>query len=176
MLMTPARNATANIDNKPIEIQVGIADMKVSPSPNKIVTLGLGSCVGVTFYDPASKVGGLLHIMLPDSKQFNTAMKPAKFADTGIPLLLAEFKRLGGKVHNIQAKIAGGAQMFSGPNQKMALNIGERNVDMTKKVLREIGIRLLANETGGSRGRTMILDTNNGEVTIRTVGTPLKII
>ena len=155
---------------------MGIADLKVSSSPNKIITLGLGSCVGVTFYDPASRVGGLLHIMLPDSKQFTSAIKPAKFADTGIPLLLSEFKRAGGLVHNIQAKIAGGAKMFSGPGQKLVMNIGERNVEMTKKVLKEMGIRLLANETGGSKGRTMILDVTNGEVTIRTVGAPLKII
>ena len=150
--------------------------MKVSSCPNKIITLGLGSCVGVTFYDPASRIGGLLHIMLPDSKQFNSAIKPAKFADTGLPLLLSEFKRLGGKIHNIQAKIAGGAKMFSGPGQKLAMNIGERNVEMTVKLLKQMGIRLLANETGGGKGRTMILDTSNGEVTIRTVGTPLKII
>lgn len=176
MLTTPVRNTATTDDKKPVEIQVGIADMKVSPSPHRIVTLGLGSCVGVTFYDPVTRVGGLLHIMLPDSKQFNSAIKPAKFADTGLPLMLNEFKRQGGKTHNIQAKMAGGAQMFSGANQKLALNIGERNVDMAKKVLKDMGIRVLANETGGSRGRTMILDTTTGEVTIRTVGTPVKTI
>ncbi|MCL2766091.1 MAG: chemotaxis protein CheD [Peptococcaceae bacterium] len=176
MFMTPTRNTDTTALKKPEEIQVGIADLKVSLSPNRIITLGLGSCVGVTFYDPTVRVGGLLHIMLPDSKQFNSAIKPAKFADTGLPLMLNEFKKLGGKLHNIQAKMAGGAQMFSGANQKLALNIGERNVDMARKVLKDMGIRVLANEVGGSRGRTMILDTTNGEVTIRTVGTPIKTI
>ncbi|MDF9409323.1 chemotaxis protein CheD [Pelotomaculum isophthalicicum JI] len=176
MQVSPVREATAFQAANYTEIQVGIADLKVASQPDRLITLGLGSCVGLTLYDPAAKIGGLLHIMLPDSTQFNSVTKPAKFADLGIPLLLSEIRRYGGKVSNLQAKIAGGAQMFSGLNEKFVLNIGERNIAMTKLTLKNLGIRILAEEVGGNRGRTMILDTTNGQVTIRTVGTPLKVI
>ena len=170
MQTTSARILKPGEAIKPTDIQVGIADLKVASAPNRIITLGLGSCVGVTFYDPMSKVGGLLHIMLPDSKQFSDVNKPAKFADLGIPLLLKEFQRIGGRTNSIQVKIAGGAQMFTGQNAKVTLNVGERNAEMARKVLKEMGLRLMAADVGGNRGRTMILDTANGQVTIRTVG------
>jgi len=158
------------------EIQVGIAELKVTSQPDRLITLGLGSCVGLTLYDPVTRVGGLLHIMLPDSTQFNNVTKPAKFADLGIPLLVSEVGRYGGRVNNLQAKMAGGAQMFSGLNDKFVLNIGERNIAMTRQTLKSLGIRVIAEDVGGNRGRTMILDTVNGQVIIRTVGTPLKVI
>ncbi|BAF60246.1 MAG: chemotaxis protein CheD [Pelotomaculum sp.] len=178
MQLSAARDAV-NGQALPVpEIQVGIADLKVAVQPVRLITLGLGSCVGVSLYDPVMKVGGLLHIMLPDSTQFNNAvkLKPAKFADLGLPLLVAEVRRLGGRVNNLQAKIAGGAQMFSGLNEKFALNIGERNINMTRKVLKDLGIKILAEDVGGSKGRTMILDTASGNVYIRTVGSQLKVI
>ena len=158
------------------EIQVGIADYKVANSPHRLITLGLGSCVGVALYDSVTKVGGLLHIMLPDSTQFNNVTKPAKFADTGIPLMIDHIKRQGGNPNRLTAKLVGGAQMFSGLDEKFVLNIGQRNAQMVREILNKIGIRVLAEELGGNRGRTMIFDTSTGQVTIRTIGTPLKVI
>ncbi|HOV80824.1 MAG TPA: chemotaxis protein CheD [Bacillota bacterium] len=158
------------------EIQVGIAELKVTGQPNRLITLGLGSCVGVSLYDPATKVGGLLHIMLPDSTQFNSIAKPAKFADLGIPLLVQEIKKYGGRVNGLQAKLAGGAQMFTGLSDKLVLNIGERNINMARQTLKKIGIKIVAEEVGGNKGRTMILDTISGLVTIRVVGSQLKVI
>ncbi|MTI80171.1 MAG: chemotaxis protein CheD [Firmicutes bacterium] len=156
------------------EIQVGIADYKVAVSPNKIITLGLGSCVGIALYDPMTKVGGLLHIMLPDSTQFKNVTKPAKFADLGIPQMIRELERKGALKNRLQAKLAGGAQMFSGMDDKFVLNIGQRNTENTRKILKTMGIKTLAEEVGGNRGRTMILNLENGIVTIRTIGSPLK--
>lgn len=173
---SPVRGADARQAVPVTEIHVGIAEMKVSSQPDRLVTMGLGSCVGVTLYDPVNKVGGLLHIMLPDSTQFNNVTKPAKFADLGIPLLVMEIRRNGGKVNYLQAKMAGGAQMFSGSNDKFMLNIGERNIINTRNTLRQMGIKIVAEEVGGNRGRTMILDTTNGQVLIRTVGAQLKVI
>jgi chemotaxis protein CheD len=158
------------------EIQVGIADYKTAAEPNKIITFGLGSCVGLTLYDPILKIGGLLHIMLPDSKQFTNINKPAKFADLGIPLMLKELQKNGANLGRLQAKLAGGAQMFSGMDEKFVLNIGQRNTDMTRTILKQLGIRTYAEEVGGNRGRTMILDLESGRVTIRTIGSSLKVI
>jgi chemotaxis protein CheD len=176
MLFSAVRGAVADQAAPVAEIQVGIAEMKVAAQPHRLITLGLGSCVGVTLYDPVTKVGGLLHIMLPDSTQFSNVTKPAKFADLGIPLLVSEVTRNGGRLAALQAKMAGGAQMFSGLNDKFVLNIGERNVLMAKQTLKSLGIKIIAEEVGGSRGRTMILDTSSGQVFLRTVGSQLKVI
>ena len=176
MHFTAVRGDAAGKPSPVAEIQVGIAELKVAGQPHRLITLGLGSCVGVTLYDPVAKVGGLLHIMLPDSTQFNNVNKPAKFADLGIPLLIAEVARNGGRTAGLQAKLAGGAQMFSGMNERFVLNIGERNIIMARQTLKRLGIRILAEEVGGNRGRTMILDTATGQVFIRTVGSPLKVI
>ncbi|OPY57250.1 MAG: Chemoreceptor glutamine deamidase CheD [Pelotomaculum sp. PtaU1.Bin035] len=176
MQVSPVRSAAVNQPATVTEVQVGIADFKVASQPDRLITLGLGSCVGLTLYDPSTRVGGLLHIMLPDSTQFSDVTKPAKFADLGIPLLISEIRRKGGRVSNLQAKMAGGAQMFSGLNEKFVLNIGERNIAMAKRTLKDLGIVILAEEVGGNRGRTMILDTENGQVIIRTVGVQMKVI
>jgi chemotaxis protein CheD len=158
------------------EIQVGIADYKIAREPTRLITLGLGSCVGVSLYDPVSRLGGLLHVMLPDSTQFNNVNKPAKFADLGIPLIVKEMQAKGASLSRLQAKLVGGAQMFSGLDDKMTLNIGKRNADKSREVLKKMGIRILVEEIGGNRGRTMILDTETGKVTIRTLGNKLQVI
>ena len=172
----PVRDSGREYAPPAAEIQVGIAELKVAGQPDRLITMGLGSCVGLTLYDPLTKIGGLLHIMLPDSALFSEVTKPAKFADLGIPLLIAEIKRRGGRVGNLQAKMAGGAQMFSGANDKFMLNIGARNIVTTKSILKGLGIRVLAEDVGGGRGRTMILDTASGLVYIRAVGTQIKVI
>ena len=71
-------------------IRVGMADYKVGSAPSTIISYGLGSCIGISLYDPQTKVGGLLHIMLPDSTQARPTDNPAKFADTGLPLMLRD--------------------------------------------------------------------------------------
>ncbi|MEW6423410.1 MAG: chemotaxis protein CheD [Bacillota bacterium] len=159
-----------------LEIQVGIADYKITREPGRLITLGLGSCVGVTLYDPLTKIGGLLHLMLPDSTQFNNVTKPAKFADLGIPLLVAELQKKGAATRRLQAKLVGGAQMFSGMDDSMVLNIGQRNVEKTRIVLAELGIKIFAEEVGGNKGRTMILDTTDGKVFVRMLGNVQKVI
>lgn len=141
-----------------------------------MITLGLGSCVGVGLYDPVTKIGGLLHLMLPDSSQFNSVNRPAKFADLGIPLLIHEMQKTGASPRRLQAKLVGGAQMFFGRDDSVVLNIGQRNADKARAVLKELGIRIMAEDVGGNKGRTMILDTASGQVTVRMLGSDLKVI
>jgi len=171
-LFETARNFLSNGTE---EIQVGIADFKVGKNPSVLITLGLGSCVGVTLYDTIQKVGGLLHVMLPRMADFEKGFnRPAKFADTGIPLLLEEVLKLGANRRMLEAKIAGGAQMFSGADRKFQLNIGERNVEAVRETLRNLGIRIVAEDVGGNKGRTMLLDTATGRVIVKTLGSFLK--
>lgn len=158
------------------DIQVGIAEYKIARAPARLITLGLGSCVGVNLYDGAIKLAGLLHFMLPDSTQFNGVNKPAKFADLGIPLMVKDMQKQGASLARLEAKLVGGAQMFAGLDGKLALNIGQRNVEMARAILNKLGIRIVSEDVGGNRGRTIILDASTGKVTIRTLGSGLKVI
>ena len=107
-------------------IKVGMADLKTCLPPNGITTLGLGSCVGIALRDKNNKVGGLAHIMLPDSTVIANQTNVAKFADTGIVELLKQMEKLGAVKRNIVAKIAGGATMFA-MSSRTNLNVGERS-------------------------------------------------
>ena len=146
------------------EVKVGISDLNVVLPPQKIITIGLGSCVGIGLYDADSKVAGLAHIMLPDSTQFRNVTQPLKFADLAIPILIEKMVSKGCKRKNIVAKIAGGASMFNFSDN------GKRNTEAVKQSLKSHEIPIVAEETGGNKGRTMIIDSSNGEVTIRVVG------
>ena len=148
---------------------VGIADLQIAKSPEIITTIGLGSCVGVTIYDPTSQAGGLVHVLLPSNNtEKNT--NPAKFADTGIPELIRQLSALGAKRRCMVAKIAGGANMFSMGGKTNIFMVGQRNVEMCLEVLKNERIRLLGNDTGGNYGRTIELNTANGQLRIKTIG------
>jgi chemotaxis protein CheD len=116
------------------KIIVGVADYAVARKPTRLITMGLGSCVGISLYDPYTQIGGLVHIMLPSIDHARSKDNKAKFADTGIAYLMEEMQKEGAMKRRVVAKIAGGASMFSFTNESN-MNIGERNVEMTKKVL-----------------------------------------
>ncbi len=150
-----------------MEIKVGISDYKVAKSPGRLITLGLGSCVGIAIYDKKNRIGGLSHIMLPDSTLFNRGIKIEKFADLAIPHMVEEITN-GSRNINLVAKIAGGASMFNFTDEASG-NIGHRNVLAVEKVLKELKIPILGKHTGGNMGRTMIVDLENFIVDIRMV-------
>ncbi|MDP4088237.1 MAG: chemotaxis protein CheD [Bacillota bacterium] len=156
------------------EIRVGIADLNVTCSPGKLITVGLGSCVGIALYDKNFGIGGLAHIMLPDSTQFNNITNPLKFADLAIPDLVNRLRSLGASSRNMMAKIAGGASMFSFSDKSMIMDIGSRNCAAVKSALQKLNIPILSEDVGGNRGRTIVLDVRSGIVQIRTVGLALK--
>ncbi|MGB3907051.1 MAG: chemotaxis protein CheD [Methanomethylovorans sp.] len=148
-------------------IVIGMADYAVSRSPEKLTTLGLGSCVGIALYDPVAKIGGLIHIMLPTIENARFKDNCAKFADSGIPCLIEEMIRIGAVRRRLVAKIAGGAKMFSF-NSDASLNIGERNVQATKMVLSEMKVPLISEDVGKNYGRTVLLDTDTGVYYIKS--------
>lgn len=157
-------------------IRVGMADLNICKAPDIITTLGLGSCIGLTFYDPVTKIGGMVHYMLPDSTQMRNNSNIAKFADTGIEELLRQVVKAGANRNRLVAKIAGGAKMFEVSGMSNVGNIGERNAIAAKEKLKELKIRLIAEDTGLNYGRTVELHCDTGEFYIKSVGKPLKII
>ena len=152
------------------DIKVGIADLNLVLDPGSIMTIGLGSCIGIALYDKTLKVAGLAHIMLPDSTQFKNNTNPMKFADLAIPLLIEKMEEQGCKKRNLIAKIAGGASMFNFSDKSIISDIGKRNAEAVKKTLKDKSIPMVAEETGGNKGRTMILQANDGKVILKVVG------
>lgn len=152
------------------QIKVGISDYKISHAPNQLLTLGLGSCVGVVLYDKKSKIGGLSHIMLPDSQMFSgrSQIKIEKFADLAIPQMVTELKEKEG-VNRLVAKIAGGASMFKLENVKHSQNIGERNILAVEQVLKELKIPIVAKHVGGNMGRSLFVDLETLSVSVKMV-------
>jgi chemotaxis protein CheD len=157
-------------------IKVGMADLKVAKNPDILTTLGLGSCVGIALFDATSKISGLAHIMLPDSTQIKNNTNIAKFADTGAVELLNCMIKLGANKNRIVAKLAGGAQMFEFSSNNDIMKIGQRNVLASKEVLSKLGIRIISEDTGLNYGRTIELNSENGELLIKTIGKGQKVI
>ena len=156
-------------------IVVGMADLKVAKSPDILTTLGLGSCIGITLYAGANKIGGMAHIMLPTYKGFE-GQNIAKFADSAIIELVNQLARIGAPRASLVAKIAGGAHMFGRSQNNDMLKIGERNAAASLAILKQLGIPVKANDTGGTHGRTIELHMDTGALKIRTVGAGEKFI
>ena len=110
-----------------VVIKVGMADLKTGKAPDILTTLGLGSCIGIALWDPTTKIGGLAHVMLPDSTKIRNNTNIAKFADTGIAELVRQMEALGVSKRRLVAKIAGGARMFEVSGSTSVGNIGEKN-------------------------------------------------
>ena len=159
-------------------IKVGMADLKTCVSPNGVTTLGLGSCVGIAIRDPMTKIGGLAHVMLPDSTAIRSGhLNIEKFADTGIEELVKQIVALGAGRTRLVAKIAGGATMFKFEGRvSETMQVGTRNVEATKKKLKELNIPILAEDCGKDYGRTVIFYPENGDYHIKAVGRSETII
>lgn len=156
-------------------IIVGMADYKVGKSPDKLMTAGLGSCIGVCVYDLQAQVGGMAHIMLPSSRE-SAKGNPAKYADTCIEMMLADIYKFGVPKSRLKAKMAGGAQMFSFAGKAPLLKIGERNAEAVELELKKAGIPLLKYDVGGTFGRTINFDIKTGDLHIRTINYGEKVI
>ena len=150
---------------------VGIADMKMTATGEKLITYALGSCIGICFYEPRAKVAALLHIMLPLNME--TGRKnPFKYADTGIRQTLREMELRGANRAVITAKIAGGARMFELSGSGGIGNIGQRNGESVHQILRMEHVRLTWEDVGGTIARTMEFDGATGTGLIRSYGYP----
>ncbi|HEY0971831.1 MAG TPA: chemotaxis protein CheD [Gemmatimonadales bacterium] len=155
------------------DVTVGMADLQVSADPEaRLVTYALGSCLGVSVYDPVTRVGGLLHVMLPlaeiDVERART--NPALFVDTGVPALFRACYRLGAVKSRVIVKVAGGAAAGAAGTADQ-FQIGKRNVLALRKLLWKNGVLVRAQDVGGHQvARTMALHLADGAVTLRSGG------
>jgi len=149
---------------------VGVADMVVSNDASaELVTYSLGSCLGITIYDPVKKIGGLFHVMLPDSTidSVKAAGVPFMFMDTGLPRLFHAAYNLGADRSRLSVKVAGGAQLL---DERGVFNIGGRNFQALTDLIARNGLVIHSQDVGGMSSRTLRLDLANGNVTIKSPG------
>lgn len=146
---------------------IGVGDLAVSNNPQVILsTYALGSCVGLVAYDPVSKVGGILHLMLPDStiSPDKAAAQPAMFADTGLPLFFKALAGLKGDRNRMRMYVAGGAAVLSGAD---TFKIGDRNIAAVKKYLMGGGGSVVGHDVGGTVNRTVHLEVASGTMSLK---------
>ncbi|MEI5906197.1 chemotaxis protein CheD [Bacillus spongiae] len=158
--------------NKAI-IKVGIADMNIVKGQETIRTSGLGSCVGIVLYDEIIQIAGLAHIMLPKSS-IGKVQNKAKFADTAISEMINRLQNEGARKSRLRAKIAGGAQMFKVSAKTELMRIGPRNIEAVKQELHSLNIPIVAQDIGGSSGRTIEFTPATKILHIRTVNLGTK--
>jgi putative nucleotidyltransferase with HDIG domain len=126
----------------------------------------LGTCLGVALYDKANKIGGMIHILLPEPPGFSGADFPEKYASTGIPILINQIISLGSSPENLKASIAGGALVGPVSRQDLGLDIGGRSADIAQSILKDQGIEIIKSETGGFFTCTLELNMETGETSI----------
>jgi len=155
-------------------ISVNMAEIKVAKAPGFFRTV-LGSCIGVFLYDPKNKIGGLLHLMLPEHPE-NGDFNSSKYADSGIPALVEALGREGANSKTLICKLSGGAKMFSGFSSNSIVDIGSRNQTAVLEKLKELGIRVAASDLGGETGRKILADLSTGKLTVLHFNVGEKVI
>lgn len=151
---------------------ISIGEMIVSnASEDVLVAYGLGSCVAICFYDPVAKVGGMLHALLPQANnQAKDNSAPAKFVDSGLPLLLRSITYQKGERNRLTVYVCGGAQLISAPNFSDMLKIGQRNIAAAQAALQNAGLTIKGQDVGGNAGRTVKLHIDTGHITVKSLG------
>lgn len=156
---------------------VGVGDLKISASQgDSLVTYGLGSCLGMTLYDPQAKVGGLLHVVLPNSQVDPDKAKanPYVFVDTGVPSLFKQAYKLGAVKSRCEIKVVGGAQTAACGDSDH-FQIGKRNWTALKKLLWRNGVMVAVHHVGGTSSRTVTMDMATGQLQLRIDGQTLSL-
>ena len=150
---------------------VSVADLRHTKAPNAVVsTLGLGSCLGITCYDPIRKIGGLLHAMLPDSQRHRpTNPVTAMYLDLGLPALIEGTVRLGADLRSLELKVFGGAQILQSNEY---FSIGRQNIEMMKQLAARYRLRVVTWDIGGQSNRSIDLHLRDGAVLLRMPGKP----
>jgi len=162
----PARASAA----LPRPLVVGIGDLAVSQSSGTLVTYALGSCLGITVYDPESRVGALLHVMMPSSSisPEKAELNPYLFVDTGVPLMFRRCYKLGSDKRRMIVKVAGGAAPCTAGRDADYFQLGKRNMVQLRKLLWKNGVLLKSEDVGGTASRTLTLALDSGAVSVKS--------
>ena len=153
---------------------VGMAEMRIARAPDLLAVYGVGSCVIVAMFDPKTRIGGVAHVMLPDSSGLDhSRINPRKFADTAIPLLYQTLAHAGVFKGSVWAKVVGGAEMFP-PTEDFSNQIGKQNAEACLGALERLGIPMVGKDIGGSAGRSIEFNLDSGTMVVTTLGEERK--
>lgn len=157
------------------EINVKMGEIELTnKTAITLAASSLGSCIGLGVFDRKSRMAGMAHIVLPDSKigynRHNNEEQPGKYADTAVPALIGKMLSLGSKKEDLVIKIAGGAQMFNLQGDSNVMNIGARNAEAVLNALATLGLRPIKSDTGGNKGRTLKLKVMDGSFSLKIIG------
>ncbi|MDD5094512.1 MAG: chemotaxis protein CheD [Dehalococcoidia bacterium] len=152
-----------------IMIEVGMGKGIVASAPQVVSCLGIGSCVVIILYDAKRRIGGVAHIMLPDSNSLHNHYPPYQCADTAIATLLRRLRSMGAAQQDVVARMIGGARMFACSNGS-GPGIGEQNIGSLRQILGREQIPLSGEEVGGSYGRNIEFYLDSGRVIVTTAG------
>jgi chemotaxis protein CheD len=157
-------------------LRVKVADFATGRNGDTVIaTVGLGSCVAIALYDPATRIGALAHVLLPNESMSRDKSNRAKFPSAAVPLLLAEMKGLGAN-GRISARLVGGASMFATLLPNGGVNIGERNVVASRAALAAAGVPVLAEDVGGDYGRSVYFHLTDGRIEIHSIKAGRRVI
>ena len=153
-----------------MELTVGMGEIVVAESPHLIRAVGVGSCMAVTLYDRDTSIGGLAHIMLPCVEEALDKSCPARYTDAAIGMMIDQMQRQGASIQHARAKIFGGANMFSEIiSSDSTMDIGKRNISAVREELERRNIEIIAEDVGDHIGRSVLFDTSDGSVVVKTV-------
>jgi chemotaxis protein CheD len=158
---------------------VPIGEIIASTDPDDVlVVYGVGSCVVVGLYDPVTRVGGILHALLPGLswQHQHVTGKPTKYVDQGVPLLVEVMTSLGAKKNRLIVCLCGGAQVINAPGFSDSFSIGQRNIVAARLALQNAGLDVKSEMTGGRAGSSIRLHIANGKVTVKTLGQEERIL
>lgn len=161
---------------RPEPVKVSIGEFHVAGPGHRLAIHGLGSCVAILLHDPAARLSGLGHFLLPHPPRGRDDLPRSRFVSTGVPDLVEALRGRGARASRLVAKVAGAAQMFRYEGGENGEGIGARNLETALCVLRELRIRLLGQDTGGSYGRTLLVDAATGRMEIRAVRIEQRIL
>ena len=145
-----------------------MGEMRMGENPYRLVTRALGSCLGITLYNPLKKLGAMAHPMLPDIDRARTNANPSRYVNYTIRKMVEDLEKAGSARSRLVAKLFGGARMFAFISSDSLLNVGEKNIAMAREVFSELNIKIAAEEVGGTFGRTIELNLESGKVVVDT--------
>lgn len=150
-------------------INVSLGEIQTSNDPDVVLSCyGLGSCIGVSAYDPTCKLGAMIHIVLPYINNGKEDFSPAKYANTAIPYMVNELEKRGAEKDRLIIKIAGGAKILNCIPAGSALDIGEKNVIAVTEAFSKVNLRIHNQDVRGNIGRTMSLYIKDGKTIVKT--------
>ncbi|WP_462325047.1 chemotaxis protein CheD [Desulfoplanes sp.] len=139
-------------------------------SGDSVITTVLGSCVSVTFFSPAHRLGAMTHGVLPlfpqKASQQDGLDSLFRYVDTSIEQMVNRLKAKGMDPRTLEIKVFGGADVLGQP-EKSSLSVGRKNIEAARATLNRLGIPVNRSDTGGVRGRKIIFSTQTGQVKLK---------